>query len=432
MSFLRMEYAKPSNTYSHSHVNAMPMTNESSAVLYPVVSSKVLLSHAKRRLLLEKVRRDSKLENEEQYSLVYRALIESFVEFVQALPATIGGKPGRLMDEGLERGQLALQYYWNEAKGEDPLYAYMIFSAALLLDIGKVVSQQKVIISDKQGYFMDEWVPYSGSLLEKAEYYKLRFLGDRWVDLGKTVAPVLARQLMPELGFLWLSQNYAYFQMWLAVLAGEQGSERNPLSLLLQLIKERLRSQLLEDQLPLLPIEVIKPEETLQGEKFLAWLSEGLQDKTILVNEANAAVHGLNNNQVFLEWPKIARLFDQRVDAVTLRRELNYLGFTKLSGDDYKFEKFFAKYPENLAAERAVTFLAQTRQQQAPFKPGPQMIREGVVLQNTLRLNLSVPPANLQPVAATQPTSSLDNLRELVNRESPRITPSLQSDTQRR
>ncbi len=378
----------------------MFMSNQSSVSLFPVLSAKMLLPHAKYRIFFEKLKKNCGLSGD-QFSLLYQSLVEAFVEFVQALPTTAGGKPGGLMKEGLERAQLAFHYYWTEARGDDPLYAYMVFSAALLLDIGKVVSQQKVAVSDQQGFFIEEWIPYTGSLLEHANYYKLRFLDDRWVDLGKHVALLLAKQLMPELGFLWLSQNYAFLQMWLGVLSGEEGSERNPLSMLLQLIKQRpLAGQGLEE-LPLLAIEPVHAEESELGERFLAWLSEGLQDNKLAYNEAEAAIHGLKQNEIFLEWPKVAKLFDQRVDAAVLQRQLNYLGFTKLSGGDYKFEKYFAKYPDALSAERAITFLGQ-KPAAIPFKPGLPMIREGLVLNERINsmLNIQVVPSILLPVEA--------------------------------
>src|SRR5207253_2047823 len=121
-------------------------------------------AHPKRRLLLEKIKKHCGLEPR-YFQMCYEPLFEQFLELAQALPFQIGGGAGSLMDYGLERAELILQIYREEMGDRfGPKHAYAVVIAALLQDVGRITSNQKVIISDRGGNFIAHWTPFEGSL----------------------------------------------------------------------------------------------------------------------------------------------------------------------------------------------------------------------------------------------------------------------------
>lgn len=312
------------------------MSLATKAALYPVKSAKYLLSQTKRQLLLAKIQRASHLESP-YFEDFYQSVIEQFAEFVQALPIQKGGKEGGLLDYGLIRSHLILKNFYEDTPPAraDTRNAYALFTAALLRDVGKVMSQQKIMISDTQGEFIDQWRPLTGSLLNQAEYYKVRFMDDRWIILGHQVTPFIAKQLMPSLGFHFIAEDYDLLQKWLALLTRSGGLEADSLTRQLELVDDQLENELNKLQLPPLPLEILYPEDTVLGEAFLDWLNENLLHQKIPVNQTDSWVHALQSGEIFLD-KQLFNLFCQqyarRTDWITVLNQFNRLGLTKLQG----------------------------------------------------------------------------------------------------
>lgn len=398
--------------------------------LYPILTAAELLVHPRRRFLVEKIKHNTYLDDA-NYTLLYQPLIDHLIEFVQLLPYHPGGIPGSLMDYSLERGELALRLYHQQMQDDpNPLEAYALFSAALLQDVGKVMSQQKVMICDEAGIVKAEWLVCQGSLIDKGEYYKVRILEDELVGLSQAVTPILARQIMPPLGFTWIWDNHFIFRIWLAMLTGEGTSIGGLLMDILRLVYKMLESEHLKNNLPPPDVEITNPEETSLGEAFLAWLKEQLQTGNI-INDPASPAHILPGGDLFIE-PVLFRNFSEsyskRVDWVVVAKQFNYLGLTKLSGSDVKFAQYYAKYPESIAREQggkgvSTHFMAQQTKGGAGFaSSGLQKVRQGLVIEKK-DLGLlfgkqqipNVSPVNLQPVAPpiSVKEASLERLADL-------------------
>lgn len=401
------------------------MTTVKNGSLYPVLSYNDLLAHPKRRLLLEKIKKNTYLDDE-NYALLYEPLIEYFIEFVQALPYHVGGMPGSLMDYSLERGELALRLFDEKfTENLDPLQAYALFSAALLQDVGRVMSQQKILFCDEQGGFIAEWLVCEGSMIGKTDYYRLRFLDQEWVGLAQAVTPILARQLMPPLGFTWLWDDHFTFRIWLAMLTGE-GQVGGSLVELLQLVNAQLEAEHKKQALPPLGITVVEPEQGELGDDFLNWLKQQLSEGK-LINQPASPMHILETGDLFMEWPQITKLFSesygQNVAWQDVWKQFYNLGFTPISWENITFEQYFAKYPELVHREQATRavsqhFMSQVKAQ-GIYEGTLQKIRQGTVIaQRQLAYlfgNNPIPSksiVNLQPVNAqlSQKQKSLDRL----------------------
>src|SRR3990167_5778556 len=191
--------------------------------LFPVLSADQLLSGLERRRIIEQVTLFSGLEAKE-FASYYTPLLNHFAEFVQVIPTSPGGRLGGLMNEGLRRGLVILQNVHERVNNKiDSQFAFAAFSAALLFDVGKVVAQQKIIISNKSGEYIQVWSPYAGLMKEFGEYYKMRSYGTTPVRLSPYVPAVLARQLLSKKGFLWIAENNKLLNMWLAALSDDEG-----------------------------------------------------------------------------------------------------------------------------------------------------------------------------------------------------------------
>jgi hypothetical protein len=318
--------------------NIVGMSSE--GVLYPVLTSEKLLGHPRIHKYLETIQDLAKTPLE-YYADLYQELITKFAEFVQIIPAIEGGKLGGMLEEGIKRAVLALEISKeNPTEDEDPVFKYALFSAALLLDLRKLLVNKKVMISDEKGVFVAEWSPFEGSLIDRAEFYKIRHFNRPITQLSPYVTPLLARQTMPEAAFLWLTEHVKWFNQWLAILNGdEEGS--GSLGHILITAKKHLREEKAKERnlTPIIPMEFKVPDPTAVGEAFWVWLKRGINDGSISVNEADSSVHIVeydDRDANFLEVAKIfqnycvyAKFSDWRI----VYNQFNLLGLAEFSGD---------------------------------------------------------------------------------------------------
>lgn len=314
--------------------------------LIPTVTAERLLVHRKRQNIVKKINKLTSSSNVD-YDYFYGVLISNFVEFVQLLPVAHRGGLCGLMNEGLVRGLLALELRPElELEHESDLLTYAMVSAALLLDLGKVMLERKVIIADHKGRFVKQWSPFDGTLEAAGDYYLMRQYSGCPEALGVYSTPLLARQLMPEAGFQWLASNDEILAMWLAVLNGDE-AKGGVLAKLLALVKLRLPKFLLD--MPEIELEFTDSPETEAGETFLKWLRDGLENQSISVNRDDSMVHMLEEG-VFLDYPALfkdmSNYYPKYRDWIVTYQQFNYLGMAALSGADYRHKQFFAESPE--------------------------------------------------------------------------------------
>lgn len=354
MIFSRTSLQKAGTTSSKS-----PSRRDEGQLL-PILGSDKLLSNLKRQWWLTQIERFVNLP-EEHFELLYLQLIRQFADFVQILPSTAGGKLGGLLAEGLQRGFLTLKVLYGEKKEVDPRFAYALFSAALLMDIGKVVSLYRAMISDKDGMFICEWLPYKSNMLGLGEFYKLRQYGGGFSGrLQQYAAVLLAKEVMPALGFFWMAENTALFYMWLALLNDDERGAGG-LGLYLQLAKQDEFLNEFELDKFFLADEIVDvkaaPPTTQAGEEFLNWLKQGIEDGTISVNESESNVFVVPDG-VFLSvdiFKDFIGAFSKYRDATVVVQQFNYLGLTKLSGNDYKFTQYFSESPGSKGKHQATS-----------------------------------------------------------------------------
>lgn len=286
--------------------------------LLPVLPSTSLLGATRHQALLQEIQQLSGL-SEAYFKGLYRTTINRFVEFVQLIPEEPQNALGGLLNLGLARATLALRQYVQETISKvetDPLLNFAVFTAGLFFDVARVISQQKIIICDETGKYLQDWYPYSGNLSEKGvEYYKMYpFNSTPYEALNHESAALLARQLMPQEGFLWLSSDLELFIDWLTSLRGDHSQEGRKICRILSLL--RLEDILgLMKNLPQSSFETIVVKELPVEEQFLLWLQDGINNGNIGVNAAHAPVH-LQEDMLYLNNDIFTRFIDDRKLAV--------------------------------------------------------------------------------------------------------------------
>src|SRR5579871_3450792 len=198
-----------------------PTPNYLEHSLFSVMAADELLRNVRWQAVLNQIRQAITLPDE-HYQSVYQDLLANFAAFVQVLPVNPGGYLGTILDEGLHRALFAVQSYLETVTDADmdPLFAYAVFSAALLVDVRKVLANKKIMISDTNGIFISEWQPFAGPM-EPNSFYKIRNYSQPISRLSPYLTTVLALKVMPEKGYLWLCEDYSLLNMWLAALNGD-------------------------------------------------------------------------------------------------------------------------------------------------------------------------------------------------------------------
>lgn len=318
--------------------------------LFPIFSAERLLSGRDQQRLMGQIRQRLGHFSDVYYQAFYGSLIERFAEFVQMLPLMQGGPLGGILNMGLERGLLALDFLAETGVQQDnELMAYAVFSSALLQDIGLTTTSRRLMVCDKEGAFIQEWLPhYAANMRQCGEFFKMRYYHDSPVGMNFLLAPLYARRVMPPVGYAWIADHPAILVQWLASL-GRVEAQSGGMGQRLNMIETRLQEMLNKRMKPLtMHVDVFEPEGTAIGEAFWKWLREGLLAKEIPVNETDAGVYRVEEG-VLLEHSKIfedfCKAYSEYRDWVVVAQQFNMLGLTKLSGGDVRFEQYFSQYP---------------------------------------------------------------------------------------
>ncbi len=408
-----------------------PQTPPQSEVkLIPVLKADQLLSNLRSQPWLKQIKGYVDLPDP-HFEALYVSLIERFSEFVQILPATTEGKLGNLLSESLARAILATKTAYESDPDkfkQEPRYAYAIFSASLLLNIG-AITNSKVTLSDKDGRFLADWLPYHGSLVGKGQYYKIHRYLEVPAYLHRHVTTILARQLMPELGFSWLAEDARLFHMWLALLNGDRASASVLdfiLAFTMEEIEELLKSLESSEELDLLPVEeeiiLLQAPEIEEAENFLQWLKEEIENGNIVPNGSDERLIVLSEG-VFVSmelFRQFCSSFSSQYFTVVVKA-FNHLGLTQLSGSDYRSLQWLESARQSIEQHQKTDFTSESSKSSLGFlkhsatadkTTSHKAEQTGVLLKDaSLLLKESVAP--VQSARVSPPATQLDKLPQL-------------------
>lgn len=309
--------------------------------IFPVVPAATLLKSIQREKILSDIRKFSGVPDE-PYEELYQKLIVDFVEFVQLLPVNNEARLGSLLDEALLRGLYVLQLQQQEGeKGTEiePVMNYVVFSAALMFDIGCVVENRTVVISERDGGYIKCWLPYEGAMRNVGEYYRIRRGGGISPWVSKKITALLARQLLPEAGFKWIAEDSYAFNVWLALLSNDNDSA-GIFGMIFDKALELLRGFRTSQDFFMMPFEIdaTEAEENALAEEFLEWLRKNLEAQKIAINSKDSLVH-LTKEGLFIDKALAKQFVDafkkRNASFATVFEQMRNLGF--ISGELKKY-----------------------------------------------------------------------------------------------
>jgi integrating conjugative element relaxase (TIGR03760 family) len=171
---------------------------------------------------------------DDYWRTLYQPLLDNFAAFVQQTPASEAHHhcaQGGMLTHSLQVMKLALESRKGKmlppgAAAEDVnkqqhAWTFAIASAALLHDVGKPCSDQKLRLYNANGQDTHNyWQPLQGAL--QSGYYQVQFVRDRQYRTHELLPPLLARQLTPDAALSWLQQDFpGVFKAWLGYLSGQ-------------------------------------------------------------------------------------------------------------------------------------------------------------------------------------------------------------------
>lgn len=327
--------------------------------VFTIVPHTSLLSSIQRKQIIEQIK-NTLGAPEEHFEILYQNLIVDFVEFVQILPVNNEARLASLLDEALYRGLSTLQEYKQDNTEEfDPLMAYVLFSTALLFDVGSIIENRTVIICNKQGEFLRNWNPHEGPMQAEDGYYRIRRGGGSTSWSSRRLTVHFAGILMPKDGMAWIYHNSHAYNVWLALLHYDrEGAGR--FSMYLDRALELLeRFKLTGDFFQMLV------DQSLIGytsgmdvaESFMDWLENAIKTGHLTINSSTS--HAFLVKEGLLLTTEILKDYG---DAVSKDVDLNVLlsQLEKLGVSSGKVEGYAAKGAERKAASSFLFGYKQT------------------------------------------------------------------------
>lgn len=301
----------------------------------------------------------------DSYLALCEPLTHAVAEYLQKIPYFIKYKDKRLqsfLSVALVRSANSLKiYHEKEAANtrytkkhhhaQNALFNYALFSAALLVNIGKVFSIYRIAITDENGSLQSMWVPFSGSLKENAAFYKVQKQISPDPILPNYLTALIAQNLMPKAGLDWIASDEEILKMWLAILHGEEaysGTLGHIISLSEQKIASLEDIELqTEEELEEVLVEDEENENSESHDKALEDFKKWLEDKIDAGDDLSEKVN-VSEKELVVTKDLIKEFYGQfplhKGWAVAFTIKHNYLGIAPLSGEsDPVFNKLFSK-----------------------------------------------------------------------------------------
>lgn len=276
--------------------------------LIHVESLELLLKNEKRQKLLSSIKNTIGL-NESSFNNLALPLVHSLIKYCQSLPETSKyyAHLGGLVDYALNRAEASLHLVRHilvldedeKPTKEQEIWLYTLFSAAMLLGIGKLYTDYRVDMFDANGQYVKCWQPLLEDLSTVGDYYSFDLLRGDEIPFRNNITLLLARQIMPSAGFSWISSEPKVFAVWLALFQGDRDGagvlsailDRANDVIIQREISEYLAKHTNEGRAHRLSTFIdTKPDSTMNIEKiisaeFITWLTQGLESGKILINK---------------------------------------------------------------------------------------------------------------------------------------------------
>lgn len=228
----------------------------------------------------------------EHYQKLYQSLLYQYAAFTQSLQ--VAGDPQRTLElhRSMRRSygfikSCAPKVVANNGFGFDiDRLIYALYSAALLTGVGRVFQDRQVVICKRSGEYERTHYPILG--LMTGNFYKVRAIKSQQEDAVALHHLMYAQVITPGVGLAWIMEDPGLFRWWASALVDFQtGFSELEIDFDLEKYAKGVGEDLNFD----FDEVVHQPVETLEGERFLAWLKEQLTQDASLINKDGSGLH---------------------------------------------------------------------------------------------------------------------------------------------
>lgn len=277
--------------------------------LITIVAPAHALADVKREDLVQKIKTTMAWDSA-QFESFGLSLLHNLINHCQSLPETAHSyyaSSWGLLDHALNRTEAALNIFRqyiiqdNESlTSEQSLWLYVLFSASLLQGVGKLQIEYKVDLFDVCEQYLKPWNPLLENLTSSCAHFYYQFEQNQDNDLRKHINLLLARLILPNGAFSWIASTPETLATWLFLLHEDWESAGTLGAILIRaeaisiqrywnewLARNAARGRLhrmttFTDTLPATSNE----REQWLGIEFIQWLTQNLENGTIVVNKA--------------------------------------------------------------------------------------------------------------------------------------------------
>jgi hypothetical protein len=215
---------------------------------------------------------------------------------------------GGLLDYVLNRTEIALQLFRQhvvldeQLSEEQQLWLYALLSAGLLKGIGKLYTEYRIVLFNRQRVEIKKWEPLAEPMNLVGHSYLYELQGHQDDELRRRLNLLLAPQLMPCAGFSWIASNKEVLAIWLALLE-EENSSSGTLDAILDRADAIAIQQALFEHVPKntaagvigngnrigtfldVPVELSVEEEQAMAVEFIKWVEHALSEGKFVINQ---------------------------------------------------------------------------------------------------------------------------------------------------
>lgn len=197
------------------------------ARIYPVRKASVRLKLGVFNELISELKVLLKLPGD-LYDQMYHQLLENYANFVQLLPEQEAFPSHSMLGNSLKRSYTVLKAFLPLIEAREgkrfmetdrgSRLVYAVFSAMLLFRVAKLFGDKHISLCDQQGKFIANWRYYDEPMTANARYFRMRSGQCMPPQVISDMTLVIAKQIMPVLGFSWLAEDKVLLGHWFKAL----------------------------------------------------------------------------------------------------------------------------------------------------------------------------------------------------------------------
>ena len=317
------------------------------AKIYPVRPGKLRLQSGAYKEVVESFRSLLSVPSD-LFDQFYHQLLVRYADFVQLIPEQESLPSHSMLGNALKRTYTVLKTiipllqaregkrFFQTSKGARLLYA--IFSAMLLFRVAKLFADKHIVLCNDKGQFLANWRYFDQPMTKSGRYFKMRSGDCMPAPVIADMTIVLAKQMMPELGFAWLAEDKVLLGQWFKALnIYDELFGVHDISLDVDALMHASHLHFEHE------VDFTISDATLLGEAFWEWLCEHVSKQSDSLSLESDGI-GLVDGELLFDVDRLVEAYakERQVQAQQVYDQLAHLGISQVTGDDLVFRQLVA------------------------------------------------------------------------------------------